>query len=392
LTVSLTLTLVVLFLAGWAAWGATKLLRRWKTLRARNWPASQDYPVRTDWRSSSGRRKYSSFVYFDVDRDGVYGLTDRPMGGIVVRLRAGDRHKATARTNVNGFANFSAAIKRKAYINRPGEYEFAVSVPPGWIATSKNDVQSRRFKAVPGSPAGLDAEEMVRPVGIAPERFVRGVLPAGLAASAVIRAGDKEVAAHEVSGAFLVKVPEGADGMTLRGEGLDRPIPLGAYPVELGRFDARRVRPATGKQPMTIGFDDATTRALLKVPCGYAGLNWFNLNIIRRDFEGNYQGYVNCNTSSEHSVYTSSGHPAEFWSDAPFDFVGAMLSVAWLNGEGETGIIECFRGETLALRDEVKLSALTPVHYLPMIADVTRVRLSTLHYWQMIMDDLTIAR
>jgi hypothetical protein len=43
-------------------------------------------------------------------------------------------------------------------------------------------------------------------------------------------------------------------------------------------------------------------------------------------------------------------------------------------------------------RDEVKLSALTPIHYLPMVADVTRVRLSTVHYWQMIMDDLTIAR
>jgi hypothetical protein len=38
------------------------------------------------------------------------------------------------------------------------------------------------------------------------------------------------------------------------------------------------------------------------------------------------------------------------------------------------------------------VSASTPVHYLPMIADVTRVRLSTQHYRQMIMDDLTIAR
>jgi hypothetical protein len=388
---SLSLTLVLLLLAGCAAWATAGLLRRWKKLRARNWPQAQDYPVRTDWRKSSGRRNYSSFVYFDVDRDGVYGLNDRPMGGVVVRLSTENRLRATARTNVNGFANFSASVARKAHINRPGSYEFAVSVPPGWIATSKNGIQSRRFIEVPGSSSGLDAEEMVRPVGIAPERFVRGVLPAAATASALVYSGGSEVAAHEARGSFLVKVPEGADRMSLRMGESERAIPLGPYPVDLGAFDASRKQTA-GKQPSTISFDDVTTRGLLKVPSGYAGLSWFNLNIIRRDFEGNHQGYVNCNSSGEHTVYTSSGHSAEFWSDRPFDFVGAMLAVAWLNAEGETGIIECFRGDARVLRDEVKLSALTPVQYLPMIADVTGVRLSTLHYWQMVMDDLTIAR
>jgi hypothetical protein len=389
---SLSLTLVLVLLAGCVAWAVTGLLRRWKKLRARNWPQAQDYAIRTDWQRSSGRRNYSSFVYFDVDRDGVYGLKDRPMGGVVVRLRTENRHRATARTNVNGFANFSASISRRAYINKPGSYEFAVSVPPGWIATAKNDIQSRRFIEVAGSSSGLDAEEMVRPVGIAPERFVRGVLPTGAIAWARVYRGDNELATEELSGPFLVKVPEGADRMSLSVGDLEKSIPLGAYPVDLGLCEASR-KQIVGKQPGTISFDDVTTRGLLKVPSGYAGLSWFNLNIIRRDFEGNHQGYVNCNSSGEHTVYTSSGHPAEFWSDnRPFDFIGAMLSVAWLNAEGETGIIECFRGDMRIARDEVKLSALTPIHYLPMVADVTRVRLSTVHYWQMIMDDLTIAR
>jgi hypothetical protein len=210
-------------------------------------------------------------------------------------------------------------------------------------------------------------------------------------ASARVLAGDSEVAATEVRGAFRVEVPEGADRMLLRMGEAERSITLGPYPADLGLCEPARAK-ATGKRATTISFDDVTTRGLLKVPCGYAGLNWFNLNIIRRDLEGNHQGYVNCNSSGEHSVYTSSGYPAEFWSDTPFDFVGAMLAVAWLDGEGETGLIECFRGDVLVVRDEVKLSALTPVHYLPMLADITRVRLSTAHYWQLIIDDLTIAR
>ncbi len=386
----LIVTLLLLIVA--SAFALARLLLKRKKARARHWPQSQDYAVRADWNKSSGELNYSSFVYFDVDRDGIYGIGDRPMGGIVVRLRGRNRYLATVRTNGNGFANFiTSTTKRKAAINRPGLYEFAVSVPPGWGATSKNEMQSRSFFELPGSTSGLCTEEMVRPVGIAPERFVRGTLPEGVNAAARVHRGADEVASTELAGSFLLKIPEGADRMSLRLSGCERSVPLGAYPIDLGTCDLSRFV-AFGKPRTTISFDDVSSRGLRKIPSGFAGLNWFNLNVIRRDFQRGSQGYVNGNTSGDHMTYTSSGHPAEFWSETPFDFLGALLSAAWLQSEGETGIIECWRGDEPVARDEVRLSALTPVHYQPMLVDITRVRLSTLHYWQMVLDDLTIAR
>jgi hypothetical protein len=38
---------------------------------------ADDYAVRSDWSGSGGTLNYSSFVYFDVDRDGKYGVGDR---------------------------------------------------------------------------------------------------------------------------------------------------------------------------------------------------------------------------------------------------------------------------------------------------------------------------
>ena len=47
-------------------------------------------------------------------------------------------------------------------------------------------------------------------------------------------------------------------------------------------------------------------------------------------------------------------------------------------------------GERLVASDQVALSALTPLHYAPMLKAVTRVRLSTKHSWQMALDDLVL--
>ena len=68
--------------------------RRKARLRAN--PAN-DYAVRRDWSGSHGKLNYSSFVYFDADRDGRYGLGDRPMAGIMVRLHDGDGRFVAAR-------------------------------------------------------------------------------------------------------------------------------------------------------------------------------------------------------------------------------------------------------------------------------------------------------
>jgi hypothetical protein len=135
-----------------------------------------------------------------------------------------------------------------------------------------------------------------------------------------------------------------------------------------------------------------TSRSLRKIPAGHAGLAWRNLNAMARDFTKDSQGYVNGNVSGDHVLYTSSGLPAEFSCERPFGFHSVMLSAAWLASEGEVALIESWLGEQLIASDEVTLSALTPLHYAPMLKAVTRVRLSTKHYWQMVVDDLVLTR
>ena len=88
----------------------------------------------------------------------------------------------------------------------------------------------------------------------------------------------------------------------------------------------------------------------------------------------------------------SSGNPAELWSDKPFGFHSVMISSAWQNAEGETARIESWRGDELVADDEIVVSALTPIHYAPMLKDITRIRFSSKHYWQLVIDDLVLAR
>jgi len=355
---------------------------------------SRDYAARSDWTKSRGELNYSSFVFLDVNRDGRYSVGDRPMAGVKVRLLRGSV-LASTRTNTNGFANFKmSTTKRRAVIRRPGRHEFVVSVPDGWTATGNNVAQSVEFRLIPGSIAGLGTDEMLQPVGLAPQRSIRGLLaPADRIEIAALE-GDAVLERTEISGQteFRYPVPASADAVAVSGAGAERRFPIAGYPVDVGRLDPKRGVIRAGMAIETINFDAVNTRGLRKVPSGYAGLNWFNLNAMARDFTAGSEGYVNGNTSGDHVAYTSSGHPAEVWSEKPFDFVGVALAGAWLKAEGEVATIESWRGSELIASDKIALSALCPVHYMPMLADITRVRFSTAHYWQMVVDDLTIAR
>ena len=384
--------LIVAIVAG-AVYALRRSPRR-RANRAATTNSSLDYAPRSNWSQSKGKLNYSSFVFFDRDRDGGYGVGDAPMAGIMVRL-AGERGLITsARTNAAGFGNFPISIaKRKAAISSPGRYEFRVSVPPGWIATGDNAVQARDFLAIPGSPAGIGTEAMLQPVGLAPERIVRLRLVSEAGWIAAHREG-RQLDRAEIShgSPFQYRVPDEAQSVTVSAGDVEwRLAPVG-FPVDLGAIDPTRGTPHADRAIETIDFDGITSRGLRKIPSGYAGLNWFNLNAMARDYTPGSQGYINGNTSGAHIAYTSSGHPAELWSDTPFDFISVALSGAWLKAEGETATIESWRGDELISRDRIVLSALAPVYYTPMLPDITRIRFSTGHYWQMVIDDLTIAR
>lgn len=372
-------------------WLLRKARVRRRALRRAD-PAN-DYAIRTDWSRSTGTVNYSSFVYFDVDRDGRYGVADRPMAGIMVRLFDGQGgFVASSRTNNAGYANFTMSTSAvKAALRLPGAYRFSVSLPPGWRSPSANETQSMEFHLAPGSPTGLVSRDLPRPVGLAPVRSLAGRMAAGGSATLSVMANGQVLECRTLApaSAFRFELAEEADTIVITGGGLDRRLALSPYPADLGLLSPRPL--ADGAVLRTIGFDDVTQRGFRKIPCGHAGLEWRNLNAMAKDHTKDSEGYVNGNVSGDHVAYTSSGYPAEFSRETPFAFHSVLLSVAWLKAEGETALIESWRGEQLVASDEVVLSALTPLHYAPMLGEVTRVRLSAKHSWQMVVDDLVLA-
>jgi hypothetical protein len=381
-----------LFLAGALALVLLARHRRRRRRRARGSsdPAG-DYLPRTRWEHGRGGLNYSSFVFMDVDGDGKFGLADRPMAGIVVRAYdEKGAFLAAVRTNNGGFANFvMSARKRRAILRAPGTYRFSVSAPPGWRVSTANQDQSLRLEEMPGSPAGLVGEDLPRAVGLSPARFVRGKAAADATLS--INAGGKALETRRIApGDFFFDVPADADMLAISGSGLDRRLTLSPYGTDLGLLRPGAIAPETVLE--TIGLDDVTALSFQKIPSGYAGLDWRNLNVLTSQYVNGSEGYLNGNLTHGYVAYTSSGHPAEFGRDAPFGFHSAMISAAWLSSEGEVALIESWLGDELAARDEVVLSALAPVHYAPMLRAVTRVRISTRHGWQAVLGQLVLVR
>ena len=374
--------------------GVAWLLRQARVRRRarRRADPANDYAVRTDWERSDGTVNYSSFVYFDVDRDGKYGVGDRPMAGIMVRLfDEKGAFVASSKTNIGGFANFAMSTSSgKAVIRTPGSYRFAVSVPPGWRSPSANEAQSMQFRLAPGSPTGLVSPDLPKPVGLAPGRSLAGRMAASDTATLSVMANGLVLESRVLAqgSTFRFDLADDADMVVIAGGGFDRRLALSPYPTDLGLLSPQTL---SSEAPLrTIGFDDITRRGFRKIPSGHAGLEWRNLNAMAQDHTKGGEGYVNGNVSGDHVAYTSSGYPAEFWSETPFGFHSVLLSAAWLKSEGETALVESWLGERLVASDQVALSALTPLHYAPMLKAVTRVRLSTKHSWQMALDDLVL--
>ncbi|RRH94935.1 hypothetical protein EH240_25685 [Mesorhizobium tamadayense] len=389
---ALVLLISALVLAGAVALIALALRWRRKCRKARGNPnPARDYAPRAKWGGGRGALNYSSFVFMDVDGDGKFGKADRPMGGIVVR--AYDDKGAflcAVRTNNGGFANFVlSASKHRAVLRAPGKYRFSVSVPKGWRVSTGNEDQSLRLDAVPGSPAGLAGEDLPKAVGLSPARFVRGTAAAEATLSLIARGKPLETA-KLAPGGFHIDLPDKADMLAISGPGIDRRLVLSPYATDLGLLRPGAI--AADAALETVAFSGVTALPFQKVPCGHGGLDWRNFNALTGQYVANSEGYVNGNLSRGHVAYTSSGHPAEFWRAEPFGFHSVMLTAAWLSSEGEVALVESWLGDELVASDEIVLSALAPVHYAPMLKAVTRVRVSTKHYWQAVLDELVLAR
>lgn len=101
-------------------------------------------------------------------------------------------------------------------------------------------------------------------------------------------------------------------------------------------------------------------------------------------------GYINAAVSGEYVAYNSSGHPAWIGADAPFDFVGAHVGVAWPKAEGGDIIVSAYRGDDKVGEERLRGAVEGPVWFDADWRGVTRVEFRHDHHWQIVIDDVAV--
>lgn len=346
------------------------------------------YPSRSDWEQSNGKVNISIFVFNDLNENGIYDLGDRALSGIATGLSQNDEPITIARSNGNGFANYATSVlDESAVLDQAGRFEFEVFSPPGWRISTQNQTQFRQLSEIPGSIAGLGLSEMLEPVGLVRYKFIRGTFSMPTGAELLLLQDGATIARANLSPGeqFLWPVERGV--YELVSGAVRRSVKVGDNPVDIGILSPSPLALADGQM---INFDDMAASGLQKAPNGYGGLSWFNLNIMGANYTPDSIGYVNGATSGNNILYTSSGHPATIYADEAFDFISANLTLGWPEAETEELVFEYYRGDELVMTDRIGLSAFGPINYQPRIQGVTRIKLSTAHYWQAALDDLVI--
>ncbi|BCM18916.1 SdrD B-like domain-containing protein [Mesorhizobium sp. J8] len=358
---------------------------------ARAGSADDYYPKRVWGSLEGGQMNTSLLVFRDLNRNGVYDLGDRPMSRVAVELDKPDGSTIMRLTNAGGFANFRmSATQRNFEVVDAGHYAFRVVPPPGYSFTTGNASQESDYVVSPGSPGDMIAKTTTHPVGLAADLTISGAVAAGTRVvltgpdglSAAAKVGpDGRFSAAVAPGEWLVDFSAG--GATER-----RHVVVGAAPVVLSAFQGKG-GPAVAPLPVehVVGFDDLmTSPGVFEVPSGYGGLGWYNLVAMHQRFTDG-PGYVNTTMSGEFIAYNSSGHPAQVFSDKPFDFTGAYFGAGWDDAEGETLILKAWRGDESAYDDRLVLSANGLVYFAADYRRITRLEIRTQHYWQAAIDD-----
>lgn len=348
--------------------------------------ADNPYEPNSVWEPQAQSFNLSTFTYLDRNESGTYDLGDQPLSGIVTVLRKEGKELDRVRSNENGFGNFKASrVDSDFPIYELGAYTFEVLVPPGWTNTSDNASQTQTFMDAEGAAMGGALDAMMAPIGLIPPKAISGrtdpSVPLFLSGPGLT----KQTVDVQKTGEFQAIVPTQGRYALSSGETTVL-VDVEEYPVHIGTFRAPEVSPG---ELVTVTFDDVSENELRKVPSGYGGLTWFNINAIKNTFgRSTSRGYINNATSGTFVAYTSSGHPSTIGHRDGFDFVQVSIGTAWPNAEGETAVFEFLREDVVVATDEVTLSVYAPIIYSPRIANVTEVRITTKHYWQLVMDDL----
>lgn len=355
---------------------------------------------------SSGKLNISVFVFRDRNLNGEYDTADLPMAAVGHQLRRPDGSIRRAPSNVNGYTNFKMSYGNQAEDIHVADkaYSFELMVPPDWFLTTRNPQQTVVFRRLPGSIAGMYAENPPEVVGLAPYRTVKGRFfdsqrPAGARAatvriSALAPNGEALEVTPQHDGTFSFTGSPGEWRIAIRdpatGRSTERCFTVGEAPVALSGIDLGAALPPPLPRDLVEDFEYLERSFIDKIPNGHAGLNWdYLLAVDNQHYNG--PGYVNTLVSGRNVAYNSSGHPvtiAARGADAAFDFQGGYFGAAWPRAEGETLLVEAWRGQRRVGREEIRLSHYGPVWFDADYRRIDRLTLATRRYWQFVADDL----
>ena len=368
--------------------------------------AEQDdyYPSQRSWMATNaGSENISLFVFRDRNGNGRYDPGEYPMANVAVNLFRPDGSRVVRRSNRYGFVNFvnSLTIPGVA-IGVEGKYHFEVIAPPGWQVTSDNARQTAQFTVRPRTRAGIVADRVPHPIGIAPILRISGRVVAraeggglspvsGALVSASSSSGhSRQETATDDLGKFAFEVESGSWLVQLQSPETNvqvkRKVHVDHAPIHVSAIILDEQIPSEMAVQIPVDFDRVSSVPITKMPTHPRDLEWVNLIVSDNEtYRGS--GYVNNTVSGNHIGYNSSGYPVTVTRDEPFDFVGAYFGVAWPQAEGETLDVRAWRDEQLVGEEVLSLSAMGPFWFEADYRRITRIEFATRHFWQFVMDE-----
>lgn len=348
----------------------------------------------------------SHYIYHDLNLNGIYDYNDRILSGIGVTLSKPDATRAVRKSNIHGFVNFTTMYENPfADISKPGEYVFTINTPNKWTVTSDNSLQQIIFNTDPDSRSGIVAVNTPEPTGLAQVLSVSGFPKLELTAATPPTSNEIIIHFNNVEQSltplvavidkkFLQPLKPGSWQVEFihkeRSAKLLLDVIVNNTPIHIGnlKIDQSSRHRSDNLINFTEDFENITQAIISKVPLQSNGLKWTNMIAVENTtYRGD--GYVN-NTMSGHYIgYNTSGYPVTVERTIPFDFVGAYFGVAWPGGEGENLISKAWHEDTLISTDIIPLSVHGPIWFQANYSNITKLELSTEHYWQFVTDDMT---
>ncbi len=341
----------------------------------------------------AGDMNISQYVFRDINRNGIYDIGEGPLAGVPVLLSQNGQDNIVEQSNLAGFTNFlmSDDAEDDPDISGPGVLEFQVVVPEEMELTTGNPRQSTTARLLADAPGGIVVDPPLPFMGLAPKLTIT-TGSEGVDGVTCLAGGDS-VDAIRSDDVFRCDVVQGDWAVRWAlsdGSIAERGVRIENWPV---RLPVPSDMPVLAQEDdLIVGFDDILiSENIEEVPSGHGGVKWHNMVATHRKFYGGW-GYVNGTVSGQFAAYNSSGHPARLYSDEPFDFIGAYVSVAWPAAKRARLRIEALRDGEVVAWDEFYGSNLMPVWFEAGWGQVDEVRISHGTYWQVVVDDVRIGR